>query len=213
MCGAPTGGVIAALPAALLAAALLAASAHAETWHAGAGLSAGDSFTYSVCEDACYEVSLDFHAVLISEGRPVWVVQASVSGGGQHILLMDVATMDVRPASYDYGLSDSLSRTLLYVSEFATPHGPKSLEPGTVWGPVGSPIPGTQLAVMYRDRVLAGGTWHEAALLQYTVFETSTVAVSPGLPFPVSAVVYGPLQTVPDPPVSFAFELSGYRRG
>ena len=210
MCGAPTGGVIAAL----LAAALLAAScAHAETWHAGAGLSAGDSFTYSVCEDECYEVSLDFHAVLMSEGRPVWVVQAEVSGGRQHILLMDAATMGVRPAAYDYGLSGSLSRTLLHVSEFAPPHDPKPLEPGSAWGPVGSPIPGTQLAVMSRDAVLAGGAWHEAALLQYTIFETSTMAVSPDLPFPVSAVVYGPLQTVPDPPVSFAFELSGYRRG
>ena len=211
---APAVGVT---PSALAAsAALLACAAHsasAQEWHAGAGLSAGDSFTYSVCEKDCYEVSLDFVAELASDGRSAWVVQARVSGGGQHILLLDSATMDLRPAAYDFGLSGSLSRTLLYISEFAPPHRPKGLEPGTAWGHVpGSPVQGTQLAVMSRDTVEAGGARHEAALLQYTIFETSTVAVSPDFPFPVSAVVYGPFQTVPDPPVAFAFQLQGYSR-
>ena len=190
---APAGGVT--LVALVASAALLACAAHsasAQEWHAGAGLSAGDSFTYSVCEKDCYEVSLDFVAELASGGRSAWVVQARVSGGGQHILLLDSDTMDLRPAAYDFGLSGSLSRTLLYISEFAPPHRPKGLEPGTAWGHVpGSPVQGTQLAVMSRDMVEAGGARHEAALLQYTVFETSTVAVWPDFPFPVSALLHG----------------------
>lgn len=206
----PPPGPGVAMPALLLASAL-AASAHGD-WHAGAGLSEGDSFSYSVCERGCYEVLLEFHALLVSGNRPVWVVQAS-AGGERHILLLDPVSMELRPASYDGGLSGSLSRTLLHIAQFAPPHAPKPLEPGSVWGEIpGSPVRGTQLAVASRGTVEAAGRPHEASLLQYTVFETSTVAVSAGLPFPVSALVYGP-QTVPDPPVSFAFELTGYRRG
>ena len=206
------------MTAALLAPLLLAAAAAPggaeQTWHAGAGLSAGDYFRYSVCETECYEVSLDFRAKMVSGGRPLWVVQAEASGSGQHILLLDPATMEVRPAAYDHGLSGSLSRTLLHISQYAPPHDPKPLEPGSSWGPVpGAPVPGTQLIVAARGPVEAGGASHEAALLQYTVFETSTLAVAPDLPFPVSAAFYVPRQTVPDPPVAFAFELSGYSRG
>ena len=201
--------------AALMFSALAVSCAHsagaAETWHAGTGLSVGDSFTYSICEKNCYEVSLDFRAKLVSDGRPVWVIQAQVSDR-QHILLLDPATMDIKPATYDFGLSGSLARTLLYVSEFAPPHTPKSLEPGTAWGSISGPVQGTQLAVMARDSVQTGEMIHNVALLQYTIFETSTVTISPDLPFPVSAVVYG-IQTVPDPPLAFAFEIQGYSRG
>ena len=203
--------VLAALVFSALAASCAMPAGAEETWHAGTGLSVGDSFTYSICEKTCYEVSLDFRAKLVSDGRPVWVVQAQVSDR-QHVLLLDPATMDIAPATYDFGLSGSLSRTLLYVSEFAPPHAPKSLEPGAAWGSVHGPVPGTQLAVMARDWIQAGGTMHNVALLQYTVFETSTVAISPDLPFPVSAAVYG-IQTAPDPPIAFAFELEGYSRG
>ena len=202
---------MAALVFSALAASCAMPAGAEETWHAGTGLSVGDSFTYSICEKTCYEVSLDFRAKLVSDGRPVWVVQAQASDR-QHVLLLDPATMDVAPATYDFGLSGSLSRTLLYILEFAPPHAPKSLEPGAAWGPVAGPVPGAQLAVMARDWVRAGGTTHDAALLQHTVFETSTVAISPDLPFPVSAAVYGP-QTAPDPPLAFAFELEGHSRG
>lgn len=182
-------------------------------WHVGAGLAKGDSFTYAVCETECAEVSLDFRDLLDSHGRRLWVVQAQESGVGQ-VLLLDADTMDLRPAAYDFGLSGSLSRTLLRLAEFAPPHDPKSLETGSVWGRVHWHAgPDSHLAVAHRDSAGVAGEVHGAAVLQHSALETSTAVVSAQFPFPLSALEYGALQAVPDPPAKFAYELLEYRRG
>jgi len=191
------------------------------TWYAGGGLVPGDFFTYEVCDatdrhrdgHGCYTIRLDFHGIMKSSGRDVWMVQAGVRDGGadsHHVLAMDLDTMEIRTmdhAARHY--AESLSRTVLSVADFADLQSPKPLDIGAVWGHPPSVDPYAELVVASRDRLEVQGRYLDVFLIQHRFFETSTIAIHRDIALPVSGVLYDPYWPLPDPPILFVFELTG----
>ena len=192
------------------------------SWYAGEGITPGDSYEYLICDETqhnrdnvCRHMRLDFHIELESYNRNVWIVQANVTdnnGSSLHIFLIDSDTLQIRTDRATDSFADSLEHTVFYLAEFAHGHAPKQLRVGSVWGAVPSPIElGSEMVIVSRDTVeIENGNSLDVFVLRYGLFEHSVFAISPDLPFPVSAVAYDPSYIASNPPILFTYELLDY---
>ncbi len=191
----------------------------ADMWHAGKSIIPGDFFTYHVCDSQsvvheCYQIRMDFYAELFSENRSYWIVQAEVTvdnAVAHYIFLLDSDTMKVHTfAGRD--VARSIEETIFYLAQFASPHSPKHLKIGAVWGDVSSSLySGDKLVVSFEDNIeLQNGNTLDVSAIQYGIFEQSTFMISQDVAFPITAIAYNPFWNTDDPPVMFTFELLDY---
>lgn len=199
-----------------------------QTWYIGEGLAAGDYFEYEICDmvriadysfaSHCYHVYLEFVDVLESQRR-VWIVQATATDGisgtpVDAVLHVDSATF--KAGSVDASgrmLSDSVSRTLFWIAEFATKQSPKQLDIGKSWGMVSSKY-GSELVVRAKSSLSIKNGNEVLQVPYYTVGHftdrENTVAISDEFPFPIKAEVFKSAFFGGNAVPKFSLELTGY---
>lgn len=188
-------------------------------WHLGQNIEPGDFFVYSICDNTirmtgtCYTIQLDFHTQLISPSGPTWVVQAeidSVDKTSHHIFLVDSDTFDIVTDNTGIRHARSVEKTLFYLADFATSTNPKPLDVGTVWGNIPSLLPHTELISMAEDTATISNGTMPVFVLEYWIFESSIITISPKLGLPISAIIYDPYATLDNPSPVFTLQLLEY---
>ena len=205
----------------------------AALWHVGKAITPGDFFVYRICDGAvhphmCYTMRLDFYANLLSSSGNMWIVQAEIHHGDDtehHIFLVDSETFRITTDHAGHSYARSVEDTIFYLTKFAPPNDPKRLNIGDVWGQISPSLHNAELTVTAHDEIIITNktsdtvydqhqivnmTTLDVAILEYWVFETSVMAVSPDLGLPVYALAYKPYVILDDPPMAFTLELLDY---
>lgn len=201
---------------------LLAEKQKYPSWYIGKNIFSSN-YLYHICDYSikstlnyatpCYQVQLDFIALLQEQSKQSWIVQAIFTPDNTHknwfaILHIsdDFATITTDGTSMNYAAS--LSHTLFYLQKYANIHKPQSLEIGTSWGSVNeyvSPVP--SLVV---NRFTTSNIGNTPLSFYQVGFEVSTYNafyIQEKIPFPIESILYDSKSPDTSPRVLYQVKL------
>ena len=176
------------------------------TWRLGENLTAGDSYTYEICNsihaaeatypNPCYTLRMDFVYRMVHHAYgPVWIMDVGFDNRST-VMLLDYDTMTVHPISaWDVWLADSIQNTVLHLA----PYGEQGLQVGAYWGEIDAYFYSMPLSITSR-------TGDKSVLGYDTIAESRTVIIS-GMPFPEYSRWHDPRSVSADPRIIHEYTL------
>ncbi len=194
-------------------------------WWSGKNLAEGDYFVYEICHSEsftkstlsghCYDISLEFVALLQTETGRKWIVQVQIltTDGEQKyaIFQIDADTFDITTDRTSIEHAGSVRDSIFHMNQYANNAMQKSLNVGQGWGQVPSYItPDPQMTVRERSVFPVQGMQIPVFSVGYAILEKTSFLISPDMPFPVSATAYDPNRIIPDTHMIFRYDLLMY---
>ena len=183
----------------LCMAAAAAAEALPDAWRVAENISAGDSYTYLVCNDvhavpeiypnACYTLRMDFvYDIPHHVHGPVWIVDVDFNGKRTVMFLAadDPAATLHATSAWDRRMAESVQRTIMHLA----PYGEQSLDVGSHWG---SMPPHLHYHANDDVPLAITSVADGMSILSYDVMDAhSRTVISPHLAFPVYSKWHDP---------------------